>query len=92
MNRLTVYLEVDGLAVDENGKPAPAVIKLDFGELKKTVTYEEITKNLDIAKLFAAMPGLSALDPAKTHVITPEEYDKRYGEEDKEDESHDRND
>lgn len=33
MKRLIIYLEVDGIASDLNGNPAPAGTKIDLGEV-----------------------------------------------------------
>lgn len=79
MNRLRVCFEVDGIAVDEHGEPCPAGLQIDFGETSKTIPYEELTKNINIPELLK-VAGLSFISASDVRVITPEEYDEKYGE------------
>lgn len=79
MNRLRVCFEVDGFAEDEHGEPCPAGLQLDFGEARKTIPYEELTKNINIPALLE-VAGLAFISASDVRVITPEEYDKKYGE------------
>lgn len=80
MDKLRLCFEVQGLAIDEDGNSCSAGMQIILeGELKKGITYEELTKDLDIPAVleFFGMEGVA--DPADIRLITPEEYDKEYG-------------
>lgn len=79
MNRLRVCFEIDGIAVDEHGEPCPAGLQIDLGETSKTIPYEELTENINIPELLKAA-GLAFISVSDVRVITPEEYDEKYGE------------
>ena len=79
MSRLRACFEIDDIAEDEHGNPCPAGVQLDLGECSKDVPYKELVENINIP----AMLNLLCLDfvsPSAVRVITPEEYDEKYGE------------
>ncbi len=81
MAKLAIYMEFDGMAVDENGNPVPAGAKLDFGvDMPEGKTYAELTENVDPCELMAAFGLQSLSDGHEGRIITPEEYDEKYGE------------
>ena len=79
MNRLRVCFEIDGIAEDEHGEPCPAGLQLDLGETSKTIPYEELVENINIPELLR-VAGLAFISVSDVRVITPEEYDEKYGE------------
>ena len=79
MSRLRVCFEIDGIAEDEFGKPCPTGLQIDFGEATKDISYDELTKNIDIQE-FLELACLSHISTSDVRIITPEEYDEKYGE------------
>ena len=82
MSRLRICFEVSGIAEDENGLPTPAGMQIDFGEVDKEVDYAEITKDLNIPGILEYMHLDGVIRPDAVTIITPEEYDERYGDDD----------
>lgn len=81
MNKVRICLEIDGIAQDEQGNPCPAGLQIDLGETDQTIDYQELTSALNIPGILN-MTCLSAhVKPEDVRVITPEEYDERYGDE-----------
>lgn len=86
-----LYFKVFGLGQDENGKPCYAGMKINLGRAKKNVPYSEIQKKV------VAIPNwkeqilhfvhLDTVDikPENIDIITPEEYDRDYGDDQDED-------
>ena len=54
-------------------------MQIDFGETSETIPYEELTKNINIPELLK-VAGLAFISASDVRVITPEEYDEKYGE------------
>lgn len=79
MNRLRVCFEVDGIAEDEHGKPCPAGLQIDLGETSIAVPYDELAESIDIPGLLE-LAGLAFISVSDVRIITPEEYDEKYGE------------
>lgn len=81
MNELRICFEVQGLAVDENGKPCPAGMQISLGKTDKPVDYAELTKNINIPGILK-MAALNELGVRSEDVkiITPAEYDTKYGD------------
>lgn len=80
MSKLRICFEVNGLATDENGTPSPAGLQLDFGDiLLESVNYEKLTADIDIQKMLEISFLGKHIDPKDVRVITPEEYDLKYG-------------
>lgn len=80
MTDLRVCFEVKGFAEDENGNPCPAGLQMNIGNVKKEIEYEKLTQNIDIEKVieYAGLSGI--VKPEDVRVITPEEYDERFGD------------
>ncbi len=70
--------------MDENGKPCPAGVCLTLddedGEEMTGASYESLLEQVKIEEVL----GLTCLDklykPADCRLITPDEYDRKYGE------------
>lgn len=77
--KLRICFEADGLAVDVDGNPAPAGLTMTLGEIEKQVDYWEFIKTISIADILklACLDGI--VKPADVRIITPEEYDEKYG-------------
>ena len=84
MDKLVVYLEVDGLGEDGHGNPCPASIKADFNaNVEKMPSLTELTAN---TKLKDYLLVTSLLDDKFTAddccFISAEEYEAEYGNDD----------
>ena len=81
MAELRVCFEIKGLAEDENGEPCACGFQMSFGTTEKEIDYETLTKNVNITAVlqYAGLSGI--VKPEDVKVITPEEYDRLYGEE-----------
>lgn len=79
--KLRVCFEIDGLAEDEHGDPAPAGLAMTLGETEKQVDYQEFVQNISIDGVlkFVCLDGI--VRPEDVRIITPEEYDEKYGDE-----------
>lgn len=66
-----------GLACDDQGNPCPVGAQITIGEALKEVPYEELAKDVKID----AVASMLKVDPEEVTIITPEEYDERYGDE-----------
>ncbi len=80
--KIRICFEVDGLAIDESGNPAPAgvSIALDANDDAKLPDYQELVKSIRKEGLLrmTCLDGLA--QPDDVVFITPEEYDRKYGE------------
>lgn len=87
MKKLRICLEIAGLAIEENGNPCPVGLSMTLGEVSEDGFDEKYVRLLnevkieDILKL-ACLDG--QFDPSNCRIITPEEYDEKYGDEDNE--------
>lgn len=83
---LALYFEIDDMAIDQDGNHSPDGMKLSFGEVENLPPYEELTKNIDLDRLIASFPVLNLLEKeqkkGKIHIISPEQYEKLYGDDD----------
>ncbi len=78
--RIRICFKVNGLAEDENGNPAAAGLCIDLGESDKDIEYEKLTAavNKEGVLKMACLDG--TVKPEDMEFITPEEYDKEYGD------------
>lgn len=81
MNKVRICLEIDGIAEDEQGNPCPAGGQIELGETELNIDYRELTKDLNIPGVLKMMHLDTIVKPEDVRVITPEEYDERYGDE-----------
>lgn len=86
MHLLRICLEAYGIAEDEQGNPRPAGICLEIeytgGEAISPERYKEIMDRVSIPEVLEAASLDSFVSPEDCRMITPEEYDERYGEAD----------
>lgn len=79
--KLRICFKVNGLARDEAGLPCPAGMCLSM-EAEKEIPYEQLCAAVDKEALLH-LAGLDTLvTPDDMEFITPEEYDREYGDED----------
>lgn len=81
MKQFRIFFEVTGIAQDEKGLPVPAGMQIDFGETEKDFDYAEVTKDLNIPGILEYMHLDGLVRPENVTIITPEEYDAKYAEE-----------
>ena len=79
---INIYLEVKNMTQDEAGNPAPAGLKVTIGRSDENINYREMTKDLNIPAFLKWLKILPMVNPEDVTVITPEEYQERYGDED----------
>lgn len=89
MKKIRVCLEIQNAAVDEDGNPAPAGIQITIGEVPdnkyEKLDYKKLAAGLNKKKLLemlSFLPGAHSEEDLR--IITPEEYDAEYGDEEKE--------
>lgn len=80
MNKVRICLEIDGIAQDEQGNPRPAGGQIELGETELNIDYHELTKDLNIPGVLKMMHLDTIVKPEDVRIITPEEYDERYGD------------
>lgn len=76
MYKVRACFEIAGMAADENGNPAPAGLQITLGESIKEIPYEELIKSADLE----AIAVMFHAKPEDITIITPQEYDERYGD------------
>ena len=86
VKKLRICLEVNGLAEDENGKPCLGGICLTLGEdCDEEIIgeeYQRIVGGVDVVSVLKYMGLDKVFSKEDCRLITPEEYDRNYGEED----------
>lgn len=89
-NDVCIYFKVFGMAEDEKGKPSWAGMKLSIGHASKDVPYSDIQKRVlsvpDWKKEILCLTHLETIGikPENIELITPEEYERDYGDDDEE--------
>lgn len=76
MYEANIYLEIAGMAQDDQGNPRPVGAKISIGRSLKEIPYEELTHNLNVN----AIAEMLNVQPEDIAIITPEEYEERYGD------------
>jgi len=77
MYKVRACFEIADMAADENGNPAPAGLQIFLGESVHEWPYEDLIKHVVNLDLVAEMVHV---DPSRLTIITPQEYDERYGD------------
>ena len=82
--KIRICLEVQGLGEDELGSPCPAGVCLTLGdedaEEMTGAEYDEFIRKLNIEDVLQLLILDKEYTPADCRLITPEEYDRKYGE------------
>ena len=81
MQKVRICFEIDGIAEDEQGNPCPAGAQITLGESPLNIDYHELTKDINIPGCLKIMHLDTIVKPENVRIITPEEYDERYGDE-----------
>ena len=84
--KVRLYLEIDDLAIDENGNTAPAglCVALDISDGTKLPDYQELVQSIKKEDMLR-LTGLDGLaEPDDVRFITREEYEREYGDEEQE--------
>ncbi len=84
MKRFRICLEIQGLAQDENGAPCPGGVCLTLGDDDaEEITGDEYRQMMEMISVqgvlkAAMLDGIYKSEDCR--LITPEEYDLKYGE------------
>lgn len=78
--KLRICFEVDGLGEDEEGNPVPTGLAMTLGETEKQIDYQEFAKNISIEGVLKSICLDGIVKPEDVRIITPEEYDEKYGD------------
>ena len=81
---LRICFEINGLAEDEHGNPDPAGLAVTLGETKDHVDYQRLVRNISIDGVLKLVCLNDIVRPEDVRIITPEEYDGKYGAQDEE--------
>lgn len=85
MKKIRICMEIQGVCQDENGEPCPGGVALTLGdEGAEEITGEEYRKlmeNFSIPGILSAVFLDGIYKPEDCRLITPEEFDRKYGEE-----------
>ena len=86
MEDVSLYFKVFGLGEDENKKLCYAGMKINMGKAVPGVTYADVQKKLlgvpNWQEQILELASLNTIfDPKDISLITPEEYERDYGEE-----------
>lgn len=76
MHKANIYLEIAGMAQDDQGNPRPVGVKISIGKALKEIPYDKLTHNLNINAIAKTL----SVQPEDVSIITPEEYEERYGD------------
>ena len=76
MHKANIYLEIAGMARDDQGNPKPVGVKISIGESLKEIPYDILTHNLNLNAIAKTLD----VQPEDVAIITPEEYEERYGD------------
>lgn len=81
---IRICFKVKGLARDEHGKPCDAGMQVCLGESAEAIPYDKLTEPFCFNENKADLLKLAVLDgivkPEDVEIITPEEYDRDYGD------------
>lgn len=84
MKKIRVCLEVQGLGEDDFGTPCPAGVCLTLGdedaEEMTAAEYETFLPQVKIEEVLRLVCLDKLYTPADCRLITPDEYDRKYGE------------
>ena len=82
--KIRICLEVQGLGEDELGSPCPAGVCLTQGdedaEELTGAEYRDFMKDIKVEEVLRLAFLVHQFTPADCRLITPEEYDREYGE------------
>lgn len=80
--KLRICFEINGLAEDEHGDPAPAGLAMTLGKAEKQIDYQEFVQDISIDSILKLVCLSNIVNPEDVRIITPEKYDEKYGDRD----------
>ena len=84
MKKIRLCLEVQGLGQDDFGTPCPAGVCLTLGdedaEEMTGAEYRDFMKKIKVEEVLRLVCLDKLYTPADCRLITPDEYDRKYGE------------
>lgn len=82
--RVRICMEIQGLAQDEQGNPAPAGMCFTLGDPNSEDMpedeYRAAMRNVTVEKVMNIVPFLNRFRPEDCRIIMPSEYDVKYGD------------
>ena len=83
MTKVRLCFEVDGLAEDEHGNPGPCglAMTIEIENLDEPPAYEKLAAAVNIPGVLKEFCLDGIVKPEDVRIITPEEYEERYGDE-----------
>ena len=80
MANLRMCFEIQGLARDENGEPCTSGFQIVLEGVTQEIEYEVLAQNISIPGVLKCAFLSEIVKPEDVRIITPEEYDRLYGE------------
>lgn len=83
MKEVRICMEIFGLGIDEDGNPCYGGVCSNFGKVPEErfqETYDQLIKRISIENFLQLLFLDSFFTPADCRIITPEEYDQKYGD------------
>lgn len=84
MKKLRICMEIQGLAQDENGAPCAGGVALTLGDDDaEEITGEEYRKMMECISIQGVLKAVmldGIYEPEDCRLISPEEFDREYGE------------
>ena len=83
MKEIRICMEIMGLGIDENGDPCFGGVCASLGQVSEDrfqEIYEQLIKRMSVESLLQLLYLDAFFAPADCRIITPEEYDQKYGE------------
>lgn len=77
-NEVRLCFEVAGIAADENGNPCPAGMQIAIGFTNEVIDYDDLMADINLDAIADMIPGNVKREDIR--IITPEEYDEKYGD------------
>ena len=86
---LRICFKIKGIAKDENGNPSYTGMEVNLGECAEEIPYEKLTEPFCFNENKVKLLKMACLDtfvkPEDVEIITPEEYDRDFGDDGEED-------
>ena len=85
MRDLRICMEINGLAEDEGGNPCPGGVSLSLGMVPDEDfedKYKQLVAGLDVNEVLKFICLDKTFSASDCRILTPEEYDRLYGEDD----------
>lgn len=84
MKKITIYMEIANAACDEHGNPQPAGLSLTIGEPNgEKITgdaYKAILERITVEDVLKATFLTDMYPSSACHIIMPQEYKEKYGD------------